>query len=284
MLEESQASHHVVMSRRSRSGRPNRPVDRDICPWRVERFVAHDEAVTAAITRRRRPWWPWLTWLSAIGLASAALALEWRQLMPGRGDTAANLAANLALAVGYPLAGAIILTHRRHHPIGTLLCAVGLASAVALFSYQYANRAVILEPGSLPFGELAAWLSSWSWALGVIPAVTLLPLLFPDGDLPSRRWRPVGAAGVGGTWLAAVGHALVPGPLEDFPSIRNPMGIPALGSIPAGAPSLVGRAWCSACWECWRQRHPSSAFDPETRPRPRRNQRPCHGQWPTPRR
>ena len=200
---------------------------------------AHDEAVTAAITRGRRPWWPWLTWLSAMGLTSAALVLDWRQLMPGRGDTAANLAANLALACGYPLAGAIILTHRHRHRIGALLCAVGLASAIALFSYQYATRAVILEPGSLPFGELAAWLSSWSWALGVIPALTLLPLLFPDGDLPSRRWRPVRAAGLSAAGLAAIGHALAPGPLIDFPSIRNPIGIPALGAITAGMRALV---------------------------------------------
>ena len=200
---------------------------------------AHDEVVTAAITRRLRPSWPWLTCLSAIGLASAALALDWRQLMPGRGDTPANLAANLALAVGYPLAGAIILTHRPRHRIGLLLCAVGVASAIALFSYQYATRAVILDPGSLPFGDLAAWLSSWSWALGVLPALTVLPLLFPDGDLPSRRWWPVRAAGLGGTGLAAIGHALAPGPLVDFPSIRNPMGIPALGSISAGMRALV---------------------------------------------
>lgn len=101
---------------------------------------AHDEAVIAAIRRRRPPSWPWLTWVASIGLALAALALDWRQLMPGRGDTAANLAANLALAGGYPLAGAIILTHRRRHRIGILLCAVGLAAAVALFAYQYATR------------------------------------------------------------------------------------------------------------------------------------------------
>ena len=59
---------------------------------------AHDEAVTSAIARRRLPRWPWLTWLLAIGLATAALVLDWRQLMPETGDTAAILAANLALA------------------------------------------------------------------------------------------------------------------------------------------------------------------------------------------
>lgn len=195
--------------------------------------------MTAAITHRRRPWWPWLTWLSAIGLASAASALDWQQLMPGRGDTAANLAANLAVAGGFPLAGAIILTHRPRHRIGVLLCAVGLASAITVFSYQYATSAVILNAGSLPFGELAAWISSWFWAFGVIPALTLLPLLFPNGDLPSGRWRPIAAGGVGAAGLAAIGHALMPGPLPDFPSIRNPIGIPALGSITAGMRGLV---------------------------------------------
>jgi len=49
--------------------------------------------------------------------------------------------------------------------------------------------------------------------------------LFPDGRLPSPRWRPV-------AWCAALGvisfvaySALEPGPLEEFPRITNPYGV-----------------------------------------------------------
>ena len=203
------------------------------------RDPVHDEVVTTASKRRWQSLWPWLGWLVSVGLGSAAVALDWRQLMPGPEDTAANLAANLALAWGYPFAGAVILTHRPGHRIGSLLCASGLASALALFTYQYATRTVILDPGSLPAGRVAAWLSSWTWALGVIPAVTLLPLLFPDGRPPSPRWWPVWSAALGATGCAVFGQALVPGPFIDFPSINNPLGVSTLAAPTAWLRALV---------------------------------------------
>jgi len=56
-----------------------------------------------------------------------------------------------------------------------------------------------------------------------------LILLFPDGKLPSRRWRPL-------AWLSGVVMVLAslvitfgPGPLEGHPGVRNPLGLEALG-------------------------------------------------------
>ena len=48
-----------------------------------------------------------------------------------------------------------------------------------------------------PGGPLMAWLSTWMWAPGYAILLVWLPLLFPTGRLPSRRWRPV-------AWLAGV--------------------------------------------------------------------------------
>ena len=63
----------------------------------------------------------------------------------------------------------------------------------------------------------------WAPALGLLG--TYLILLFPDGRLPSRRWRLL-------AWLSGVvivlmsaGNALTPGPMEDLPGIRNPFGL-----------------------------------------------------------
>jgi hypothetical protein len=79
--------------------------------------------------------------------------------------------------------------------------------------------------GSRSLGEAAAWLSSWVWTVAVVVPTTFLLLLFPDGRLPSPRWRLV-------AWLAALGiiglvagYALEPGPLGDFPQIVNPYGV-----------------------------------------------------------
>ncbi len=59
----------------------------------------------------------------------------------------------------------------------------------------------ITEPGSLPLGALATWLAQWIWAPGFGLILVFLPLLFPDGSLPSRRWRPV-------AWLGGLSMGL----------------------------------------------------------------------------
>ena len=50
-------------------------------------------------------------------------------------------------------------------------------------------------------------------------------LLFPDGRLPSPRWRPVAWCAVLSLIGFLAGYVLTPGPLEDFPQITNPYGV-----------------------------------------------------------
>ena len=47
------------------------------------------------------------------------------------------------------------------------------------------------EPDAL--AVLGAWVQSWYWVLLLALVFVVLPLLFPDGRLPSRRWRPAAA-------------------------------------------------------------------------------------------
>jgi hypothetical protein len=65
----------------------------------------------------------------------------------------------------------------------------------------------------------------WSW----VPPVGLLGiymiLLFPDGKLPSRRWRPFAWFAGAVMALICVGFIFVPGPLEGHPGVRNPFGL-----------------------------------------------------------
>jgi hypothetical protein len=70
--------------------------------------------------------------------------------------------------------------------------------------------------------------NQWLW----VPTVGLLGiyllLLFPDGRLPSRRWRPLAWLSGAVIVLLSVAEGLAPGPLENQGGIRNPSGLEEL--------------------------------------------------------
>jgi hypothetical protein len=69
------------------------------------------------------------------------------------------------------------------------------------------------------------------WLVAVPLGVMLLMLLFPTGQLPSSRWRPVVWAAIGATVVAVVGTALTPGPVEYHPGLQNPLGVAGAGPV-----------------------------------------------------
>lgn len=79
------------------------------------------------------------------------------------------------------------------------------------------------------------WLSSWIWVLAAPLLGTLGVLLFPDGRLPSPRWRVVYVLAV--VMLAGLCLRLMfaPGGLDHAASIANPFAAPgALGTPSRG--------------------------------------------------
>jgi hypothetical protein len=93
--------------------------------------------------------------------------------------------------------GALLVSRRPANPIGWIFLATGVLFGVAGLADQYSKYGLVTRPGSIPGAAIAAWLERWIWvpASGVLLIYSLL--LFPDGRLPSRRWRPV-------AWLGAV--------------------------------------------------------------------------------
>jgi hypothetical protein len=98
--------------------------------------------------------------------------------------------------------GALIASRHGRNVIGWILCAIGISSAVAAFAQDYALFALLGRQEALPGGLVMGWLGSWPWYIAFGLIVTFLLLLFPNGRLPARRWRPV-------AWLAAAGIALM---------------------------------------------------------------------------
>ena len=118
-----------------------------------------------------------------------------------------------ALFLAFPLVGALIASRRPKNAVGWLCLTVGLLWMLGgLFDYYgYYGAAT---PGSLPFPVVMAGISDWIW----VPAVGLLGtyvlLLFPNGRLPSRRWRPLAWLSGAVILLLSVGGMLAPGRLR----------------------------------------------------------------------
>ena len=121
----------------------------------------------------------------------------------------------------FPLVGALIASRRPRNAIGWILLAEGLLW-MFLGMTDYYGLYGVARPGSVPFPVGVAAVNNFMW----VPAVGLLGtyvfLLFPDGRLPSRRWRPL--AWLSGTVIVLVSIlvGLTPGGLQNLGGIRNP--------------------------------------------------------------
>jgi hypothetical protein len=118
----------------------------------------------------------------------------------------------------YPIVGALILSRHRRHRIGWLFVAIGLPMATSILATQYALA-------GFPGAVMAEWTGRWVWLLGVPLIPTVVVLLFPDGRLPSRRWRPVLWAGITGIALLLPAIALLPE--QDPTAAANPLTVAA---------------------------------------------------------
>ena len=170
----------------------------------------------------RAAWLGWASLVLYVGSTITTLLLEVRFV---GAVTVLDLWAVTALAAS-SLVGALIVSRHPRHPIGWMFCAAPLFFGASFLTRQYAILALVVTPGALPFGQAMAWFGFWLEIPAIALFVLFLPLLFPDGHLPSPRWRPVAfvaAAVVGITVLITM---VAPNTYAPFyPSIRNPIGL-----------------------------------------------------------
>jgi hypothetical protein len=156
----------------------------------------------------RRIWNAWLAW--AMGVLSAGLAAGAVVLAGRNGERLSELVFNhhaigIVTAIGLSVLGALIASRRPDNPIGWLMSVSALLLGVFSFTQQYAPLAVA---ESLPGIGVAGWLASWTNLPGIAITITFLFLLFPDGRLPSRRWRPVAGLMAAATVVPAAAMAV----------------------------------------------------------------------------
>jgi signal transduction histidine kinase len=168
---------------------------------------------------------------------------------------------NTILGAGFllfPLVGALVMSRHPDNWLGRVLVLVGTYLAFGQLVGAYEVASFLLLPGRLPGGAVAATFDGASWVPMIVLMGVYVLLLFPDGHLPSPRWRKV-------AWIVGIGSTIVflvilvnPGKLTggQFPGVVNPLGIPALkplldplmlllfvipGGILAAAVAVVGR-------------------------------------------
>jgi hypothetical protein len=111
-------------------------------------------------------------------------------------------------AVVFTLSGLPIARRRPENPIGWLMIAGALLSALQFAGHYYAVYGLLAAPGAVPAAWVGAWLESWIW-VPTMAAVGAFPLLvFPTGRLPSPRWRPWATIVAAGVLSGTVGLAL----------------------------------------------------------------------------
>jgi hypothetical protein len=148
-----------------------------------------------------------------------------------------NSVENAVLLLGFSafaVVGALLVTKRPTNAIGWIMATVALMLSTFLASDSYTAYVMVTRGRPDALAVVGAWTGSWYWYALLALVLVYLPLLFPDGRLPSRRWLPVAVlAGLGAlsvVVLAALADTL---PVNEAPGfeIDNPIGIEGLGYV-----------------------------------------------------
>jgi signal transduction histidine kinase len=165
--------------------------------------------------------------------------------------------------------GALVLRRRPGHGAGLVLLAIGVFQAlhtgvaavvdarlVAAGVEEPLTYTTSIVPADLPLdASIPLWLMAWLWVPAAVLAFTMLALVFPDGRLPSRRWRGVVAAAAAGAGLLVLAFAIDAWPTarhagtDDVPTVVGVLA--AAGSVAVMVAAIAGlvalvRRWRSA--------------------------------------
>ena len=157
----------------------------------------------------------------------------------GRSDDVATVA-----VVGFAFVGTLVASRQPGNTVGWLLLVIALA-----LTFTFLVDAYVRSP-SAPALEAAAWVSNWVWYVWLWLAGIFLPLVFPDGRLVSRSWRPVLWLGTGALALSIVGAAFAAGELDVDAArpIDNPLAVSGAAADVVAVMARAGDALAAVCF------------------------------------
>jgi hypothetical protein len=147
--------------------------------------------------------------------------------LAGAGIDVADSILVAGVGLTFAAVGVIIAGRQPRNAIAWVFLSAGVGAGLGALSGSYADYWIESGSGSETLGKLAAIYGDNSWVPFILLPLTFLLLLFPDGRLLSRRWRPVAwiaGAGIAATFVSGLLH---PGPSEDHPQVNNLLGVDA---------------------------------------------------------
>ena len=128
--------------------------------------------------------------VAAAAVTFGALAVVLNALAGSHGEPAWQWVLAGAAVLASSGVGLLVAIRRPGHPIGWLLLANALLLASIGFAQAYAAYALQEQPGALPGPEWAVLWDQSAWPL-LFAVLIAIAFIFPDGRLPSPRWRRV---------------------------------------------------------------------------------------------
>jgi len=183
------------------------------------------------VSEQRRARLPWVLWTVAIVLlVMSTLALSARNGSIAEDPLFLTIA--VLMVLGYDTVGALVASRNPSNPIGWLMMIVPLGFLASGLATEYAKYAYLTVPGGLPFRVAAAWISGWVGVVTVTP-IPIILTLFPNGRVPSRRWRFLPPVTVACGVAVAAGAVLNPGILDVTQGVivQNPTAVPTLEPV-----------------------------------------------------
>ncbi len=192
------------------------------------------ETIQAAQQRSVR--WPWAVVAAFLGVVVVALVL-----VNANGESIGQQVPYIVAFAMFGVVGALIVSRDPRNTIGLLFLWASFLTASSFLAGEVFTYAVV-------HGHSGWWLpalglfNNFGWLFGIFPVVFLTPLLFPDGHVPTPRWRPflwfsVAFVAVIGIDLA-LGQKALTGSVETI-SIANPLYVPAVGKLPTLDPVIA---------------------------------------------
>ncbi|MEA2637179.1 MAG: hypothetical protein QOE18_236, partial [Chloroflexota bacterium] len=155
---------------------------------------------------------------------------------------------SLDVPITFGILGALVATRQRQNPVGWLFLFIAVVGGLHGVADGYAHFAFVTDLRA-PGGIWALWVDSWvTTTIFPAGAVALMLLLFPDGHLPSRKWKPLAVTCVAVTAVILLVTIFYPGPLgtnTNFATPNNPIGLPLSGGLEVAVQSL-GLIWLPA--------------------------------------
>lgn len=192
--------------------------------------------------------------LGAVGLGTAVASAVRTQIDNAWGYSAYDpVPLNIAVAVFFSVMGVLVVWHKPGNVLGWTMLVIAAWDGVGVL------LTVLTGASGSP---VLMWLQAWLWAPPIWAVTTLLPMIYPDGRLPSRRWWWAVALTAVGTVVYCTGLAFEDADFVGRRTVENPLARPPVAAplLEIGEYLLLGATILAVAGLVWRWLRASGVY------------------------